>query len=198
MDFFLLRGGGGKIVYTKFPFSVPSPRAIYCVTDRRFWNNIILVMIKEENGLVNFLFKTYFTQKTQAPHPGPLDERPQLYYNYTPSSRRSCQQTGRFKVTELLQTLYLAALRQQYNVTSFATVQVLSCLLSPWLCCLCCSGVQFCCDSEACNLVIATIVLIREIGWCQNLNDTVSICWYFLIHALSTNCHRQKKEALLR
>jgi hypothetical protein len=53
---------------------------------------------------------------------------------------------------------YRAALDQRYSVASFATLQVLSCLHLPGLCCLCCNLVRVCCDLKACSLVTATTV----------------------------------------
>jgi hypothetical protein len=44
-----------------------------------------------------------------------------------------------------------------YN--TFAMLRVLSCVHSPGLCCSCFSVVRFCCDREACNLVMVTIIL---------------------------------------
>jgi hypothetical protein len=54
--------------------------------------------------------------------------------------------------------LYRAALSCQYNVVSFATLRVLSCLHSPGLCCSCCNASRFCCNLEPCNLMTATKV----------------------------------------
>jgi hypothetical protein len=48
------------------------------------------------------------------------------------------------------------ALSHQYSISSFAMLEVLSCLHLPVLCCLCCNVVWFCCDLEACNLVTTT------------------------------------------
>jgi hypothetical protein len=74
----------------------------------------------------------------------------------------SRHQIACFKATEGLHPLYCAALSQQYSVVSFATLRVLSCLYSPGLC-SCCNVVRFCCDSEACNLVTAILVHVRQV-----------------------------------
>jgi hypothetical protein len=63
-----------------------------------------------------------------------------------------------FKATEGLQTSpspYRAAGSHQYSVARFATLQLLSCLHSPGLRCLCCKLVRFCCALETWNFVTA-------------------------------------------
>jgi hypothetical protein len=70
-------------------------------------------------------------------------------------------QIASFKTTEGLHPPpppgYLTALSQEYSVASFATLRVLS------LGCSSCNVVRFCCDLEACNLVMATIMLLKQI-----------------------------------
>jgi hypothetical protein len=65
-----------------------------------------------------------------------------------------------------------AALSQQYNVASFDTLRVLSCLHSPGLRCSCCNVAWLYCDLEACNLVTATIV---RFTWLWNVGKN-TIC----------------------
>jgi hypothetical protein len=77
-----------------------------------------------------------------------------LKLHYSSSHQIAC-----FKVTEGLHPTPLSArlLSQLYNVASFATVQVMSCLHSPELRCSCRNVVRFCCDLKACNLLRTSI-----------------------------------------
>jgi hypothetical protein len=77
------------------------------------------------------------------------------------SSRR---QFACFKATEGLHPPFRAALSHQYSVASYTKLRVLSCLHSPGHCCSCCNVLQFCWDSEACNLVTPTIYAFIQRG----------------------------------
>jgi hypothetical protein len=52
--------------------------------------------------------------------------------------------------------------RSRKDFTPPYPLRVLSCLHLPGLRCLCCNVVRFCCDLEACNLVMATIQLVFD------------------------------------
>jgi hypothetical protein len=72
----------------------------------------------------------------------------------------SRHQIACFKATEGLKPPPpRTVLRQQYSVASFATLRVLSCLHSPGLRCSWYNVVRFCCDFEACSMVMAPTVL---------------------------------------
>jgi hypothetical protein len=77
------------------------------------------------------------------------------------TSYSSCHQIAYFKPMEGLQTHTHTHLphgsKSPVHVVSFATLRVLNSLHSPGIRCSCCNGVRFCCDLEACNLVMATI-----------------------------------------
>jgi hypothetical protein len=63
---------------------------------------------------------------------------------------------------------YHATLSQQYSTVNFDMLQALSCLHLPGPCCKCCSSIQFFCDFEACNIMIAPaeqLCLLKHVIW---------------------------------
>jgi hypothetical protein len=70
-------------------------------------------------------------------------------------------QIARTKTTERLHPPHRVGLCENSSVASVPTAQVLSCLHLSELRCLCCSGVGFSCNLEACNLVKATVFALN-------------------------------------
>jgi hypothetical protein len=60
---------------------------------------------------------------------------------------------------------YHAALSNQFSVATFATLRVLNCLHSPGLHCSCYNVVRYCCDLEACNLVMEKVVITVPVAF---------------------------------